>query len=129
MADSGFGDLRAASCPLTYQCSRWANVGVLAKVYRLSERDKGFHATTALVTCKLVHALCASAKLNGAGNSRRQASGEWKGLRRLVSALPLRENIGAFLTPSVLVTMIGAVVARALEQATRGGGSAAAEIR
>ncbi|KAK2814638.1 hypothetical protein Q5P01_001018 [Channa striata] len=34
--------------------------------------------TTALVTCKLVHALCASAKLSGAGTQGAKASGEWR---------------------------------------------------
>ncbi|KAK2821879.1 hypothetical protein Q5P01_021944 [Channa striata] len=97
---------------------------VLAKVYPIEARTKikDSMPTTALVTCKLVHALCASAKLNERGELKgAKASGEWRKEfeSALVNALPLREHHRAFLTHNVFVTMIGAVVARALEQASR----------
>lgn len=107
---------------------------VLAKVYPIEARTKikDSMPTTALVTCKLVHALCASAKLNERGELKgAKASGEWRKEfeSALVNALPLREHHRAFLTHNVFVTMIGAVVARALEQATRERATAALQLK
>lgn len=68
--------------------------------------------TTPYGTIKLVHTLCTAAKANVWSRECEKA---------LVDGLPLREHHKAFLSHNMFVTMIGAVVARALEQATRGG--------
>ncbi|TKS75731.1 hypothetical protein D9C73_010108 [Collichthys lucidus] len=67
--------------------------------------------TTPYATTKLVHALCSAAKAN-----------VWDAEceKILAERLPLREHHKAFLSHNMFVTMIGAVVARALEQGTRG---------
>lgn len=66
--------------------------------------------TTPHRTVKLVHALCSAANANVWSPECEKA---------LVESLPVREHHKAFLSHNMYVTMIGAVVARALEQATR----------
>lgn len=65
---------------------------------------------TPYATGKLVHALCTLATANFWSPECEKA---------LVDGLPLREHNKAFLSHNIFVTMIGALVARALEQATR----------
>ncbi|KAK2814241.1 hypothetical protein Q5P01_000688 [Channa striata] len=78
---------------------------------------------------KLVHA-CALAKLNELELWRQGAGRVEKGVReRFGERLPLREHHRAFLTHNAFVTMIGAVVARALEQATRERATAALQLK
>lgn len=67
--------------------------------------------TTPYATTKLVHALCSAAKANVWDSECEKV---------LVECLPVREHHKAFLSHNMFVTMIGAVVARALEQGTRG---------
>ncbi|KAE8277837.1 hypothetical protein D5F01_LYC24108 [Larimichthys crocea] len=67
--------------------------------------------TTPYATTKLVHALCSAAKANVWDSECEKI---------LAECLPLREHHKAFLSHNMFVTMIGAVVARALEQGTRG---------
>lgn len=66
--------------------------------------------TTKYGTVKLVHALCSATNANVWSPECEKA---------LADSLPLREHHKAFLSHNMFVTMIGAVVARALEQATR----------
>lgn len=65
---------------------------------------------TTYATSKLVHTLCSAAKANIWSPECEKA---------LVESLPVREHHKAFLSHNMFVTMIGAVVARALEEATR----------
>lgn len=65
---------------------------------------------TPYATLKLVHTLCSAAKEKVWSQDCETA---------LVESLPLREHHKAFLSHNMFVTMIGTVVARALEQATR----------
>lgn len=65
---------------------------------------------TLYATGKLVHALCSAARANIWSPECEKA---------LVDNLPLREHHMALLSHNMIVTMIGAMVARALEQATR----------
>ena len=76
-----------------------------------SNRVKIYVPQTSYATAKLVQTLC-SVKESGFWNRTCE--------RALVEHLPLREHHGAFLSHNMFVTMIGAVVARALEQATSG---------
>lgn len=64
---------------------------------------------TQYATCKLVHVLCSAAEANVWDKTCEKA---------LINHLPLREHHRALLSHSMFVTMIGTVVARALEQAT-----------
>lgn len=66
---------------------------------------------TPYATIKLVHTLCSASQLNYWSPECEKA---------LNQCLPLREHNKAFLSHNLFVTMIGTVVARALEQATRG---------
>ncbi|KAK2812093.1 hypothetical protein Q5P01_000092 [Channa striata] len=86
--------------------------------------------TTALVTCKLVHALCASAKLNGAGTQGAKASGEWRKEFERFGERPAPERTSqGFLDPQRLSDHDRAVVARALEQATSRAAAAALQLK
>lgn len=76
--------------------------GVRAKLVKITVPD------TQHATVKLVHALCTAAHANVWNEDCEKA---------LVEKLPLREHHKAFLS-HMFVTMIGTVVARALEQAT-----------
>ena len=66
---------------------------------------------TPYATTKLVQTLC-SVKESGLWNRNCE--------RALIEHLPLREHHAAFLSHNMFVTMIGVVVARAIEQATSG---------
>lgn len=69
--------------------------------------------------CKLVHVLASSASLREQNivNETKPWKAEFE--RALANHLPVREHHVAFLTHNTIVTIIGAVVARGLEQATR----------
>lgn len=81
----------------------------IARIAR-SKKSKIEVPQTQYSTIKLVHSLCSAANANAWSPECEKA---------LVEHLPLREHHKAFLSHNMFVTMIGAVVARALEQATR----------
>lgn len=67
--------------------------------------------TTPYTTIKLVHTQCSAANAKFWNPECEKA---------LMESLPVREHHKAFLSYNMFVTMVGAVVARALEQVTRG---------
>nr|BBA49225.1 hypothetical protein [Oryzias latipes] len=71
--------------------------------------------------CKLVHVMANAALLREQKVLRAEESWNREFENALANYLPVREHHVAFLTHNMVVTMIGAVVARALEQATRSG--------
>ncbi|KAJ7984107.1 hypothetical protein DPEC_G00070990 [Dallia pectoralis] len=104
--------------PLIHERNKYAYMpalmNVLVQDIERSARVKNVKLsvpTTSYATSKLVHSLCSAAAANVWGPECEKA---------LVEGLPLREHHKAFLSHNMFVTMIGAVVARALEQATSG---------